>query len=40
MLLVRAEAIAAVRERILAAAVEVPWVPALQKDTRARSRRS
>ena len=33
----RVEAIAAVRERILGAAVEVPWIPALQKDTRARN---
>lgn len=36
-LLTRAEAIAAVRERILGATVEVPWVPALQQDTRARN---
>src|SRR3954466_11539871 len=40
MLLGRAEAIGAVRERIVAAAVEVPWVPALQKDTRARNAHS
>ena len=37
VLLALAESIAAVRERILGAAVEVPWVPALQKDTRARN---
>jgi Fic family protein len=37
VLLARAEAIAAVRERILGAAVEVPWVPSLQKDSRARN---
>jgi Fic family protein len=36
-LLARVEAIAAVRERILGAAVEVPWIPALQKDSRARN---
>ena len=34
------EQIAAVRERILAATVEVPWIPALQKDTRARNTHS
>ena len=34
------EAIAALRERIQSAAVEVPWVPALQKDTRARNAHS
>ena len=39
-LLSRVEAIAAVRERILGAAVEVPWIPALQKDTRARNAHS
>jgi Fic family protein len=39
-LLARLEAIAAVRERILGAAVEVPWIPALQKDTRARNAHS
>ena len=39
-LLARVEAIAAVRERILGAAVEVPWVPALQKETRARNAHS
>jgi len=31
------ESIAAVRERIQAAAVEVAWIPALQKDSRARN---
>ena len=39
-LLSRVEAIAAVRERIMGAAVEVPWIPALQKDTRARNAHS
>ena len=39
-LLSRVESIAAVRERILGAAVEVPWVPALQKDSRARNAHS
>ena len=39
-LLARVEQIAAVRERILAAAVEVPWMPALQKDTRTRNTHS
>ena len=39
-LLSRVEAIAAVRERILGTAVEVPWIPALQKDTRARNAHS
>ena len=34
------EAIAAVRERIQGAAVQVPWIPALQKDTRARNAHS
>ena len=28
------------RERILAAAVQVPWIPALQKDTRIRNAHS
>ena len=32
-LLARVEQIAALRERILAATVQVPWIPALQKDT-------
>jgi Fic family protein len=34
------EAISAVRERIQAAAVEVAWIPALQKDSRARNAHS
>jgi Fic family protein len=33
----RLEQIAALRERILAATVEVPWIPALQRDTRTRN---
>ena len=36
-LLARVESIAALRERIQGAAVQVPWIPALQKDTRARN---
>ena len=32
--------IAALRERIAAATIEVPWIPALQKDTRARNTHS
>lgn len=40
LLLSRVEAIASVRERILSATVEVPWIPALQKDTRARNAHS
>ena len=36
----RVEQIAALRERILAATVEVPWIPALQKDTRTRNTHS
>lgn len=36
-LLARVEAIAALRERIQGAAVELSWMPALQKDTRARN---
>lgn len=36
-LLSRVEAIAALRERIQGAAVELSWVPALQKDTRTRN---
>src|SRR5207244_10684233 len=36
----RVEAIAAVRERIQGATVQVTWIPALQKDTRARNARS
>ncbi len=39
-LLARVEQIAAVRERILAATIEVPWIPALQKDTRTRNTHS
>ncbi len=39
-LLARVEQIAAARERILAATVEVPWIPALQKDTRTRNTHS
>src|SRR5579859_397507 len=36
-LLSRVETVAALRERILGAAVEVSWIPALQKDTRSRN---
>ncbi|HEX7618916.1 MAG TPA: Fic family protein [Verrucomicrobiae bacterium] len=36
----RLEQVAALRERILAATVEVPWIPALQKDTRTRNTHS
>jgi Fic family protein len=39
-LLAQGEQIAALRERILAAAVQVPWIPALQKDTRIRNAHS
>ena len=39
-LLARVEAIAALRERIQGAAVQVAWIPALQKDTRARNTHS
>lgn len=39
-LLTRIEAIAGLRERILAATVQVPWIPALQKDTRLRNAHS
>jgi Fic family protein len=39
-LLTRVEAIAALRERIRGATVQVPWIPALQKDTRARNTHS
>lgn len=35
-LLARVETIAALRERIQSAAIQVPWIPALRKDTRAR----
>jgi len=40
VLLKRVEQIAALRERILAATVLVPWIPALQKDTRTRNTHS
>jgi Fic family protein len=40
VLLARVEQIAALRERILAATVQVPWIPALQKDTRTRNTHS
>lgn len=39
-LLARVEAIAAVRERVQGAAVQAAWIPALQKDTRARNAHS
>src|SRR5256885_5151573 len=39
-LLTRVEKIAGLRERIQGAAVQVPWIPALQKDTRARNTHS
>ncbi len=39
-LLAGVESIAALRERIQGAAVQVPWIPALQKDTRARNTHS
>jgi Fic family protein len=39
-LLSRVEKIAALRERILAATVQVQWIPALQKDTRTRNTHS
>jgi Fic family protein len=39
-LLARVEQIAALRERILAATVQVPWIPALQRDTRTRNTHS
>ena len=39
-LLARVEQIAALRERILAATVQVRWIPALQKDTRSRNTHS
>jgi Fic family protein len=38
--LAQVEQIAALRERILAAAIQVPWIPALQKDTRIRNAHS
>ncbi len=39
-LLAQVEQVAALRERILAAAVQVPWIPALQKDSRIRNAHS
>jgi Fic family protein len=39
-LLSQVEQVAALRERILAAAVQVPWIPALQKDARIRNAHS
>ena len=39
-LLLRVERIAALRERIQNATVQVPWIPALQKDTRERNTHS
>lgn len=36
-LLAQVEAVAALRERILGATIELTWIPALQKDTRARN---
>ena len=39
-LLARVEAVAALRERIQGAAVQMAWIPALQKDTRARNAHS
>jgi Fic family protein len=39
-LLARVEAVAILRERIQGAAVQVAWIPALQKDTRARNAHS
>src|SRR6185295_17893752 len=39
-LLARVEQIAALRERIMAATVQVPWIPVLQKDTRTRNAHS
>jgi Fic family protein len=40
VLLTEVEQIAALRERILAAAIQVAWIPALQKDTRIRNAHS
>src|SRR6266540_4449191 len=40
VLLTEVEQIAALRERILAATIQVPWIPALQKDTRTRNTHS
>src|SRR5437773_12346315 len=39
-ILAEVEQIAALRERIQAAAVQVPWIPALQKDARIRNAHS
>jgi hypothetical protein len=39
-LLSQVEQVAALRERILAAAVQVPWIPALQKEARIRNAHS
>lgn len=39
-LLAQVDCIAALRERIQGAAVQVPWIPALQKDARARNTHS
>ena len=39
-LLSQVEQVAALRERILAATVQVPWIPALQKDSRIRNAHS
>src|SRR5437879_13224805 len=40
LLLSRVEQVAALHERIQAAAVQVPWIPALQKDARIRNAHS
>jgi Fic family protein len=40
LLLSQVEQVSALRERILAASVQVPWIPALQKDTRIRNAHS
>src|SRR4029077_14573236 len=40
LLLSQVEKVAALRERILASAVQVPWIPALQKDARIRNAHS
>lgn len=39
-LLRRCESIAELRQRIISAAIEVPWIPALQRDARARNTHS
>ena len=39
-LLAQVEAIASVREKIFSAAIEVPWIPKLQKDSRVRNAHS